>query len=167
MTTPVTVTVKFHGGWLSEFYPQAEATTPGIKNGFFDQLRSSTTGTLAWSDLTLGGDYPGPATGDRVWTSPREVEAANVRAINGEAERFLFYRGVAHLDAPIAVTRRAGELTLHSQCAIGNTQPLNVNSLWLVDITADGRLAFRVVSPVALDGDGKMPRARFGPIWAG
>jgi hypothetical protein len=30
------VEVAFHGGWLTEFYPHADAEAPGLKNGYFN-----------------------------------------------------------------------------------------------------------------------------------
>ncbi len=158
----VSVTAKFRGGWLSEFYPDAEAVAPGVESNsmVFGPLRSTTISSLAWNNLEVGGDWPGPATDEHVWTSPRAVRAAAVRTAAGEAERFLFYRGVAHIDAPIAISQNANatELTLHSQCPpeIAGSTPMIVNSLWLVDIRPGGKAAFRRLPPVALSGERKM-----------
>ncbi|HXC99546.1 MAG TPA: hypothetical protein VN048_09405, partial [Verrucomicrobiae bacterium] len=155
----VDVTATFRGGWLSEFYPNAEVDAPGVNsNGSaFGPLRSDTIGTLTWKNLEVGGRWSGPGTVEHVWTSPRAVEAAAVRTLAGEAEKFLFYRGVAHINAPIAVAQdaHAAELVLHSQCPpeIAGHKPLKVDSLWLVDIAASGKVAFRVVPPMTLPGD--------------
>jgi hypothetical protein len=157
------VTATFRGGWLSEFYPNAEVDAPGVKsNAFaFGPLRSNTVSTLAWKNLEVGGRWSGPGTAEHVWTSPRAVQAAAVRTPAGEAEKFLFYRGVAHIDAPIGIVQdaQAAELELRDQCPseITGHKPLKVDSLWLVDIREDGRVAFRTVPPVTLDGDGKTP----------
>jgi hypothetical protein len=154
----VSLTATFRGGWLSEFYPEAEATAPGLKTNamVFGPLRSDTVSTLSWNRLEVGGDWTGPATSQHVWTSPRAVRAAAVRTGGGEAERFLFYRGVAHIDAPIAVTRGfdGADFALKSQCqpAMVGHGPLRVDWLWLVDVAADGRMAFRTVPAVTLDG---------------
>ena len=158
----VSLTATFRGGWLSEFYPEAEATAPGLKTNamVFGPLRSDTVSTLSWNQLKVGGDWTGPATSQHVWTSPRAVRAAAVRTGGGEAERFLFYRGVAHIDAPIAVTRSIGgeDVVLRSQCppAIVGRGPLRVDWLWLLDVAADGRVAFRTVPAVTLDGTGRI-----------
>lgn len=157
----VSVSAAFRGGWLSEFYPNAEAQAPGMGSNYmaFGPLRANTVGTLAWNNLEVGGDWSGPETSEHVWTSPRAVHAAAVRTADGEAERFLFYRGVAHIDAPIAISQdtKAAELVLRSQCPaeIAGRGPLAVKSLWLVDIAASGRVAFRVLPPVALEGEEK------------
>src|SRR5579863_7247016 len=52
---PVTVSAEFHGGWLSEFYPQALATAPGFA-GFAGPIRADTIGTLTWPDLAIRGN---------------------------------------------------------------------------------------------------------------
>jgi len=158
----VSVTAAFRGGWLSEFYPDADANASGLESHgmVFGPLRSNTVSALAWNNLEVGGDWNGPATTQRVWTSPRAVRAAPVRTPGGEAERFLFYRGVARIDAPMAVMQdaKAGALALRSQCPpeIAGREPLKVNSLWLVDIRENGRLAFRVAPPVVLEGEDKL-----------
>ncbi len=158
----VSVQTSFRGGWLTEFYPDAEVSAPGVKtNGTeFGPLRSSTVSTLAWNNLDVGGDGAGPLTDQHVWTSPRAVKAAGVRTPKGEAEKFLFYRGVAHLDAPIAVRRdeKNGTLKLYSQCAgeIAHPQGLKVKSLWLVDIQPNGNVAFRTAPEVTLGSEPKL-----------
>jgi hypothetical protein len=161
-TTKIIVKASFRGGWLTEFYPNARADAPGINtnNAAFGRLQASTTGTLAWEDLEVGGDWEGPKTDAHVWTSPRAVAAVPVRTTGGEAEKFLFYRGVGRIDAPLRVSRddRARELVLESQLAsgIGGEGGVPIRSLWLVDIHSDGRLAFRDIPPVTLAGSGKV-----------
>jgi len=168
----VSVLATFHGGWLSEFYPDAAVTAPGVKTNamVFGPLRSDTLSTLAWNGLEVGGDWQGPITDQHVWTSPRAVRAAAVRTAKGEAEKFLFYRGVAHLDAPIAISRdeKSASLTLHSQCPAGiaSREGLKVKSLWLVDIRRDAKVAFRTMPAVTLSGEAKVlesTAAHFAP----
>ena len=155
----VEVAASFRGGWLSEFYPDADAQAPGIRRetGEIGHLLASTVGALAWHDLTVGGEVTGPATAEHVWTAPRAVRAAAVQTADGEIERFLFYRGVAHIDAPIAVTRDAadGELTLESRLApeLAAAAPLEVDAAWLVDVRADGAVAYRSMPPVRLPAE--------------
>jgi hypothetical protein len=156
------VSATFKGGWLSEYYPNAETDT---NQNVFGPLRSTTTSTLVWKGLQAGGDWTGPATSDHVWTAPREVKAASVRTSGGEAEKFLFYRGVAHLDAPLLISRGTSnnELLFGSQLApelAGNTD-LKVKSLWLVHIRKGGEVAFRELPGVSLgSGDRILATAR-------
>jgi hypothetical protein len=150
----VTVTAHFRGGWLSEFYPEADVKAPGVTRSAFGRLGADTVSTLAWKDLQVGGNGQGPASTEHVWTAPRAVQAQSVRTADGEAEKFLFYRGVAHIDAPIAVTRGAAssQLVLRSRLPLelAGQAPLPVTSAWLVDSREDGAVAFRPVPPLTL-----------------
>jgi hypothetical protein len=106
-------------------------------------LKNSTVGTLSWngSEINSSSGHQ-PVTDDHVWTAPRAVNAASI-ARGGEREQFLFYRGVGHIDAPLKVVRNNETLEIH--CAADG---LTVRKLWLVDIRADGNVAFRLVSKV-------------------
>jgi hypothetical protein len=148
------VNVHFRGGWLTQFYPNAVADAPGLTNGF--HLDSDTVGTLKWDHLQIGGDWPLTNTTEHVWIAPRQVRAANVRSSDGEGERFLFYRGVGHMDAPLRISRDpdSGELLIQSQLEnLPSHRPLNISALWLVDIHSDGEIAFRTLPSLTLDGD--------------
>jgi hypothetical protein len=167
----VTVTARFRGGWLSEFYPQAVADAPGIltRTGV-GRLRPDTIGRLEWNDLTVGADGPGPASTAHVWNAPRAVAAQSVRTAGGETERFLFYRGVAHIDAPLVAVQDAhtGQLMLRSRLApeLARQGPLPVSAAWLVDVRADGAVAFRGVPALVLggaEGAAAPVDMRFGP----
>ena len=114
-TETANVTVKFRGGWLTEYYPYADASAPGLSMAGsesgpaglfrFAHLCSGTEGKLEWNKLEIGGKWPLTNTTAHVWTSPRAVQAASVQTINAESEKFLFYRGVGHLD--VATQRSA------------------------------------------------------------
>jgi len=151
---PLTASIKvaFRGGWLTQFYPVAE--TSGFVRS--DGLTEDTTGSLTWNDLKIGVEAKGPETTERVWTAPRAVQAASVSATNGEGEKFLFYRGVGHLDCPLQVRRTAGGTLLEGRAQVGehfsNCQPMAVQHLWLASFRADGACAFRSLAPVTLDG---------------
>jgi hypothetical protein len=151
------ISVRFRGGWLSEFYPNAVVDAPGLASRKFEfgHLGTEDTGSLAWHGLTIGGQTPGPETSDHVWTSPRQVKAVSVTSTSGESEKFLFYRGVAHLDAPLRLSQEKGRLLIRSQLepVLKAAAPLQINALWQVDIRTDGSVAYRVVDPVTIDGD--------------
>jgi hypothetical protein len=155
--TNLMVRAQFRGGWLSEFFPDAQADVPGLRGGTFQfgRLTASTTSSLTWKNLRLGGAWDGPACDWHVWTSPRAVEAANVRTPSGEAERFLFYRGVAHVDAPLRISTDSHELVFRGQLEdrVAAKGPLELQSLWLVDIRPDGSVAFRTLPPLRVDTD--------------
>lgn len=153
----VNVHVTFRGGWLTEFYPDALPDAAGLREqGFgaeFPHLRSNTEGRLAWNNLKIGGNWPVTNTFEHVWTAPRAVQTATVQTASGESEKFLFYRGVGHLNAPLKISQdlSSGELLIRSQLEhLPAEKPLIIPSLWLVDIQRNGQLAFRTLPPLAL-----------------
>lgn len=142
LETSFDVRATFVGGWLTEFFPAAAAEN----SGFPRALERSTRGSIQWSALRLSrGSAPDlPETTERVWLAPRNVQSAI--AINGdkaEAEKYLFYRGVGHLDAPIVIRQESGSLTvsLRSQQKFLDALP----PMWVVLVSADGRLAYRTI----------------------
>ncbi len=145
----VDVQVDFKGGWLTQFYPVA-TTNFGPVNNVRRALTTETVGRLQWLGLKLNAGEAGPATHERVWLAPREVEASMVQTPSGEAEKFLFYRGVGHLDAPLRVTRSADGETLK----VAPTDADNgIGKLWLVDVLPGGRCAWRTAAgPGAIAG---------------
>src|SRR5206468_962002 len=87
--------------------------------------------------------------------------AANVRGKNGEAERFLFYRGVGHLDAPIRAVRRGSSIELHSQLALPmkGLADLSIGGAWFCQFRPDGSCAWRAVAPIELSFESARPLA--------
>ena len=145
------VAVEFHGGWLTEFYPAGVTLADGKPFAFpkYPELTEKTVGRLEWKDVVLGGDAKGPQTTEHVWLAPRDVKAANV-TIGKQSERFLFYRGVGHLNAPITVKQLEGkdllEINGEFPRATGVERP---PAMWIVDVKPDGRCAFRAVHSIA------------------
>jgi hypothetical protein len=152
------VKVQFRGGWLTEFYPDAVSDAPGQTqsdqyNFSLHPLTSDTVGHLEWDHLQIGGDWPLTNTSAHVWTSPRDVQSAQVHDAGGESEKFLFYRGVGHMDAPLSVSRDDNTRDLLFRSHLKNLpadQPLEIRAMWLVDIQPDGKIAFRTLPSVAL-----------------
>jgi hypothetical protein len=138
------VDVTFHGGWLTQYYPDAAASAPGITDpkGRLGKLDEKTDGTLAWHGLTIGADHPGPATTAQVWLAPRAVSAASVTTAKNESERFLFYRGVGNILPPLHVRRSTDGALL----TIAADSPDMLKSLWLLDVKSDGRAAMRLLA---------------------
>ncbi len=105
--------MRFRGGVLNEFYPDAAASVAldrqrvlskqeaGVItewNG--DVLNNYVVGTLQWKGLRLHDTVVAPLTNSEIWLAPREVNSVSVfNPEAGEGEQYLFYRGVAHLDA--------------------------------------------------------------------
>jgi hypothetical protein len=135
------VRATFAGGWLTEFFPFAATDN----SGFPKTLEHSTRGSVRWTGLRLSRSAAVelPETTEHVWLAPRNVNSAVV--INGdkaEAEKYLFYRGVGHLDAPIVIRNEAGSVTV----SLRDQETLKaVPRMWIVHVSADGRLAYRSI----------------------
>lgn len=169
----VDVHVELRGGWLSEFYPEADADAKAFEERrsgevtfrifHVGELTSDEHGSLTWRSLRIGGPWAGPETTEQVWLAPRHVDAAAVMSEGGEAEKFLFYRGVANLDAPIQVTsdRRRNFLELRSQLpdSMRPEQPLTIPAAWLADIRPDGTAAYRKLGSLSLTVDANVVAA--------
>lgn len=145
---PIEVSVDFRGGWLTQFYPNAD--TAGAPETPAATLTADTVGNLTWPALILHSDGRGPTTQDRVWLSPRAVRASWIRSSNGEMEKFLFYRGVGHLDAPLRVRREGHTLTITSSPESPSASA--IRQAWLVEIRPDGTAAFHEISMPAGSG---------------
>jgi hypothetical protein len=161
-----TVGVGFRGGWLTEYFPRADVSAPGLKEGKFRYagLSPKTMGTLEWHDLSIGGDYPLPETNAPVWLAPRQVRSATVRAPGGEAEKYLFYRGVGVLPSPLTVSRTIGNdgiiIREDIDPEIGLRGPHLIRAMWLVHVREDGTVAFRALGTARLTGESGREVAR-------
>jgi hypothetical protein len=138
MTLDFDVTLR--GGWLSQYYPDAESNTP-YEDVTTKHLTADTSGTLSWKGLQIGGAKKGPETTEHVWTAPRAVRASPVTTAKGESEKYLFYRGVGRLDKtllPVTIIREPeGGMTLSTAGTIRHFKS------WLVDVREDGKIAFQ------------------------
>lgn len=163
-TTVMNLDVKatFHGGWLTQFYPEADASATGMDRFRFGHLLGASTSSLHWKSLTIGGSRPGPETTEKVWTTPRTVVAASVTTPGGESEKYLFYRGVGHIDAPIRVVRNDGakQLLIYAQLerSLQTNSPLPIRWIWLAHIRGQ-KSAFREVQPLELTAEREKPLA--------
>jgi hypothetical protein len=102
-------------------------------------------------------------TDSNVWTTPREVKASTLEVLapdytsgptgtKTEAEHFLFYRGVGHLDSPLHLPSTRG--TPSSAFGSYSLEPVYPSTFesagWLVEILSDGRCAFTSVPSLAI-----------------
>ncbi|HEX3134294.1 MAG TPA: hypothetical protein VHX44_12020, partial [Planctomycetota bacterium] len=147
------LSVTFHGGVLSQFYPAAQANIDGAEvrddaTHPYQPLADASTSTLTWRGVVAGGDGDGPATTSPVWLAPRKVDAALLH-VGGQQERYLFYRGLGHLDALLVVRRADDGRTLRVTPRGPDMNPSRIPRLWLADLRDDGTAAFRVSEPVA------------------
>ena len=158
---PFDVAVDFRGGILNEFYPNASASANGW-NG--DHLSDSVTGSLRWRGVTLRDHVTVPETPNHVWLAPREARSQPL-TVGSESEQYIFYRGMANLDAPIrAHVTGTGEVRIRGpKLARWFTSPtLALGHVWLVDIGHHGDVAFRESDSLTLvRGDTSSVLARF------
>jgi len=167
---PVDVHVAFRGGWLTEFYPDAIFNAPGFDrdhpgedysnrkgipvSASFGHIKRDAVGELSWKGIILGGEATGPETAERVWLAPRDVKASMVKTGAGESEKFLFYRGVGNVDAPLRIIRDEAHDTLQVQENRGPVKMpdpegnLRIPAAWLVDVRPDGTCAFKPLGKV-------------------
>ena len=163
---PFDVRVDFRGGIVNEFYPRAEASvevdvervnakiTAGyIKSWDGKVLNNYVVGGLRWNGLSLRDTVPIPRTSSHAWLAPRRVRSTGVLTDSGEGERYLFYRGVAHLDALVQTRLSANEVRLRAPRRLHwmRSPSMTIGNLWLVDIRPDRSAAFREYSRIGIE----------------
>jgi hypothetical protein len=154
----INVDVRFRGGWITEYYPEGKVDAPGLheQNFTFTDLTPKTLGSLAWTDLRVGTDGEGPKTYDHVWTAPRQTQSVNVTTSKGESEKYLFYRGVGNLKAPLKIIRgeKRDQLKVFSNFdqMLEKHGTLTIPKLWLADIRP-GKTKFRTFGPIEIKSD--------------
>ena len=162
---PVNVDVKFRGGWITEWFPNAKVNAPGYVRNRQSQLTPGTTGSIIWPEVSFTPDGAVPNTDSPVWLAPRATTAPVVATQKGEADHYLFYRGVANLQAPLRIIRKDNLLFLQhnraSTCQISDFTGMRV---WLVNVLQDGGLQYEEISidPSAPDGILGSQSAEFG-----
>ncbi len=148
------VKVEFKNGWITEWYPNAKNVSPGFEyrgdGRRVGKLRTGTVGRVEWNGLKVGTNGRGPSTKEHVWLAPRAVRnAATVTTAKGLNEKYLFYRGVADLAAPVRVLRDGGQGKLKLVGNFGSLEKMKGGygfaALWLADIKPDGRVAFTML----------------------
>lgn len=143
----VDVHVGLRNGWLSEFYPNAKYTAPGLKDA--RRIKPGSQGTLTWKRLKIGGDGFFPQTDEAVWLHPRNTRSAVVTNQSGESEKYLFYRGVGEFSGPVRVQTNRQSMNLQiglEQARMQGSVPVQA---WLVQVREDGALAFRQITDVS------------------
>lgn len=150
----VNAKVDFPLGSMTEWYPKAQI--PGSATGIGMGPR-----TLEWSGIKIS-PIPPPAklslptllqeNSSSHYYAARETDADIVR-VNGETEKFLFYRGVGNFRAPLTVTQsgHSGE-----SIAVKNTGAESLRQLFVYQRKGD--LARYVFVP-SLDPNGRLELA--------
>jgi hypothetical protein len=141
---PFDVHAAFNGGWLTEFYPFAK--WDGVN--FPRALDANERGSLQWSQMRLDPAAGAlmPETSENVWLAPRKVASAVIVEPNAkEAEKYLFYRGVGHIDAPLVIrrTRDSIKISLRED----ENSLASLPRLWIVDVGPNGHVRHRTLNP--------------------
>jgi hypothetical protein len=161
---PIDVTVTMPQGLLTQFYPRATPGGPDInRDGRLRRIGPigpQSNGSLTWRGLRLGGMEPGPETTERTWLAPREVRSASVHTPDGQRERYLFYRGVGNVAAPLRVSR-ADETTLQLRTDWPLKTGSRIGPMLLIDARPDGKCAFRAIDAVPATAGDTSVRASF------
>jgi hypothetical protein len=137
----LTFSAKFNGGLLTQFFPKADVSAVSRTQKNLVRIEPNAVGSLTWKDVMIGTNGKVMETKYPVWTAPREVQSAMLTAADGSSEKFLFYRGVGNLSAPLTVTRDNGKLFVHATSDRSDYQP-DVEQMYLVQIRPDGACAF-------------------------
>ena len=115
----VDVSVRFHQGVITEWFPQATVrpSTMPERSADGDRRLADYVGTAAWTKVRV---RPGAAPDFRREASPshyypaRETDAAPVQ-VGNSLERFLFYRGVGEFAPPVsAVVQSDGRIVVRA-----------------------------------------------------
>ena len=141
---PFDVRATFIGGWLTEFYPAA--TTEGMD--VLTAVDARAQGSLHWRQLRLDPAAASlkPKTDSHVWLAPREVRSSIVvNDSTKEAEKYLFYRGVGNLDAPIVVRQEGDKFTVSLRD--GESRLERLPRLWIVEVSPDKRVRHQTLEP--------------------
>ncbi len=178
---PFNVEVSFRGGVVNEFYPDATASVAldteriskkmqaGIIQSWNgDVLNNYVRGSIGWSVTGLPGQAKVPQTDEIVWVAPRQVDSSYVETISGESEKYLFYRGVAHLDAMFQTRIAGSELTLLSPKRLHWLPAATtvIAKTWIVAINDRREVAFRMVEPIILRKDSPSKEIQSFPTFA-
>ncbi|HYM36457.1 MAG TPA: hypothetical protein VET48_13745 [Steroidobacteraceae bacterium] len=163
-SSPFAVRVQMRGGVLNEFFPNATASIARddariankISAGVIDKnspivLDNYVLGKLEWPLVTLDASAKPPHTSSAIWNAPRDVRAATL-TVGNEGEHYLFYRGVAHLEALLRTKHSKDRVQLGAPehlpwlAASSYTLP----HVWLVDVHQDGSIAFTELRQVTV-----------------
>jgi len=109
----VSVSVRFPQGLMTEWYPSAVVNQPDVVPALL--ANPNVLGAIDWPLVQINPQqtrvFP-TGTGKSHYYAARQTDAAPIR-VNGQDEKFLFYRGVASFPAPISAALGAdGALTL-------------------------------------------------------
>lgn len=139
--TVVSLRADLPSGAITEWYPQAAAAPNTGRSG----------GTIEWNVELMPGPTPGLPTTKQGshYFAARETDAVPLRA-EGEAEKMLFYRGIANFPSPLAAAfGRDGRLELRVR-----STPVTFAMLFE---NRGGKVGYRIVRDIQASQTLEMP----------
>ena len=103
--TTIGVQVRFPRGLMTEWYPRATVSQPFVTQPFVTGGSHHTLASvIGWPNVVVAPEanprFP-VGRGESHYYAARNTDAAPL-LVNGQQEKFLFYRGVASFDVPLA-----------------------------------------------------------------
>jgi hypothetical protein len=90
-------------------------------------------------------------------TGAAKTDATPVATADGEAEKYLFYRGVGNFKAPLSISHNADQQKLsirgNFSRMLTSGEQAKINGAWLVHIRSDGKTAYRRIEPFTATND--------------
>ena len=137
--TTVNVRVAFPHGLITEYYPTVAKIGPSNLAAAIQNLRSA-TGTIEWNNVKVmpGASESFPLEAKRShYYAARQTESNPVQ-VGTQKEKFLFYRGIASFQPPIAARVNASTIEISN---LGDEQ---VPGIVLFE-NRDGKIGYTVV----------------------
>jgi len=162
------VKVDFRGGVINEFYPngkpsvaldldrvKSKSQAGLLKKWDGKQLGTLVKSSLEWNGLHLTHSFKFPCTAKEVWLAPRRVKSSNVVNAEGEVERYLFYRGVANLNALFQTSLKRSRVSLWSPLILHwmPGKSMIVPKVWVLDSNELGEMAFTEQANISIRKD--------------
>jgi hypothetical protein len=137
------VTADFSTGVFTHYFPDAAVAPLAGSTHYLDRLGGfEARGELKWNEVRLKGAAEARTVGAPTWLASPSSNAATVE-VNGGQAKFLLYRGIGYRwTEPLRLSRAGPELVVTA-----GRDASKIDQLWLADIRADGRVAFRVLRP--------------------
>jgi hypothetical protein len=138
--TAVNVRVSFPHGLITEFYPTVAKIGPSNLANAIKDLRSA-TGTIEWNNVRVmpGSSESFPLEAKRShYYAARQTESNPVQ-VGEQREKFLFYRGIASFQPPIAA-----KLNGSGSIEISNLGDETIPGIVLFE-NRDGKIGYSIV----------------------
>jgi hypothetical protein len=158
--TSVDVSVRFRQGAITEWYPRAQVSPSGVTVAALRQ--PDFHGDAQWLkvEITPGApsDFP-RESGASHYYAARETDASPLE-VNGQREKFLFYRGIGNFEPPLSATVHGdGGVTVASTTAgpVGDVILFENRGGSISFQVRDGATRELLLDAPVLDGESALP----------